>query len=355
MKLIYSISAVILILAGSGGLLLRNKDVLDGRAQQGQRSRPAVRIQNVEHSSTKEQITLLGTLEPWRSVDIVSEIQGRINVLHFEQGDVVSRGQPLAAVDSSVSHARMVAAAVALRNARTTVARYEALHRTGNTTDADLEQARLARSEAESRCATAAKALRDAVIRAPFDGILTARHVEVGSMMMPGTRVARLVDIRRFRFQTKAAAEIVTLLHPGRSVTITVGDSDPVRLNGTVRYIAPEADDAHLFDIEVTVDNPGDAGLRAGMMADMLLEHTNEPALLAPRTAVERKGDRAWVFVLENGCARKRPVTLGKENGSQVQVLSGLQEGEPLIVSSHQTLRDGITVDVRSTESRRKS
>ena len=355
MKRTISITLLVLILGGATGLLLYNKSQLDARAQLREHQAPAVRVQHVERSTAQEQITLLGTLEPWRSVDIISETQGRISSVHFERGDMVRRGTPLAAVDSSVSHARMVAAAVALRNARKNAARYEALHRAGNATDADLERAHLACSEAESHHATTAKALRDAVVRAPFDGILTARHVEVGSMMMPGTRVARLVDIRRFRFRTNAAAQIVRLLHPGQSVTIAVDESGPVRLKGSVSYIAPEADAVHLFDIEVAVDNPGDAGLRAGMMGTMLLAHSTEPALLAPRTAVARQGDRAWVFVLENGCAQKRPVTLGKENGSQVQVLSGLQEGERLIVSSHQTLRDGIAVDVRSTESRRKS
>jgi RND family efflux transporter MFP subunit len=355
MKLSVSILAVILILAGAVALLLHNKSVLDARAQAKEHPTPAVRIQTMESRTSEQDVTLIGTLDSWRAVDVCSETQGRTIALYADRGSIVGSGAALAAVDSSVAHERAAAAEAALRKARADLRRNEALHRAGNTSESDLERARLAVSEAEAQFAAARKALRDAVIRSPFRGIVAERHVETGSMLAPGAPVMRIVDISRFRLNIKAAAHTLEALRVGMRVTVLPDRSSDQRLAGVVRYVAPEADAGHLFDVEIAVENPGDERLRAGMLAEVRLQRTVEPALLAPRTAVSRQGEQAWVFVLEMGRAKKRPVTLGAENGTHVEVLSGLEPGEQLIVSSHQTLRDGIAVDVRGTETGRES
>lgn len=223
------------------------------------------------------------------------------------------------------------------------------------------EELRAARAQVRQAAAAVELAriqLNDAKVKAPFDGLVSRRNVEVGGLASAGIPAVVLVDIDRVYVKGSISQGYVNAVKPGDQVLVEVS-SRSAPFPGVVHTISPAADGAGLFPVRVQIDNP-DHQLKPGMFATVRIPVARaDDAVVVPVNALVRHGDGRAVFTVEpasgaegagsagqqrSGVARLRPVELGVEDGDWVQVLDGLQEGEWIVVAGHGFLSDGRPV-----------
>ena len=175
-------------------------------------------------------------------------------------------------------------------------------------------------------------------LTAPFDGVVTARMVEVGNMAAPGMPLIRLEDTRRFRLELRIDESRTRGLDIGAAVPVVLDTTGPARLQGRVAEIA-RAVDADARAVLVKLDLPEGTAVRSGVFGRAVLPEAGRRILSVPASAVVRRGQVTTVFVVDGGVARVRMVSL-----RGAEVLAGLVEGDVVIVDPPAGLVDGRTV-----------
>lgn len=195
-----------------------------------------------------------------------------------------------------------------------------------------------------TRVQTLRQNLEDMIVRAPFDGIIAERHVAVGESLQVGEKVATLVRIDPLRLVLTLPEQQVSLVQQGQTVRFRVGALPGEQFEGRVRYVGPslQPTDRTLL-VEALVPNK-DHQLRPGYFAEAELElPRSTTALLVPAAAVKREGESARLFVLEEGRAREKVVTIGRTLRNKVEVTSGLT-GREIVVADAARVHDGVLV-----------
>ncbi|MFZ1976992.1 MAG: efflux RND transporter periplasmic adaptor subunit [Bacteroidota bacterium] len=344
--IISGIVAVVLL-----ALIVRSKIELNASSQGGAISTaPAVSIYKATRQSLDNQFSLVGTLNGFNDVVVLSETQGRVVKVDAEVGQYKEAGSVLVEVDSVTREAASKAAEVNYEKSKKDLERYEALYKEHSVSDTQIEQARWAFQTAESQYITAHRALTDTKITTPISGIVTARYVNVGTMTVgapQATQIANIVDISRLKAKVQVAEKDVFRLHVGDEVDVTTDVFPNAVYTGKIFTISAKGDDGHTYAVEVLLQNPRQE-LKAGMFVHLTFKlNAQKSALIIPREAIVGSLQNAQVYVVSNNIARLRPILAGNETGTNVEVLQGLQEGEFIVVDGQNNLNDSIKVVVR--------
>jgi multidrug efflux pump subunit AcrA (membrane-fusion protein) len=212
-------------------------------------------------------------------------------------------------------------------------------------TDLDFELARTGIKQAEAAVELAQLQMKEATISAPFDGVVAELYVTEGSTVGPQAPVALFVS---------KEVEVLVNVEESRIGQITKDQNAALRVAAypgqdfpaVVTSIAPVADkDTHTFAVKVTpLDEKG--MLRSGMYADVsVLAQEKKGALLAPRAAVTIVGDKGTVYVVKGDTVEQRTVTTGLTDSDHVEILSGVGQGETVVIAGQPDLVDGATVE----------
>jgi len=208
-----------------------------------------------------------------------------------------------------------------------------------------LEAAKAQLKQAEAAYDMAKTHLDNAVITAPFPGVVSYVNIREGEMAPAGTPAVGIVRLDPVFVELHAPESCVEQIKVGHTVEVTIRGSGNQRL-GIVREVAPTADPrTHGFKVKVEVANPG-GELKPGMFASVTLPRALAPGVVAiPRKAVI-SGAEDIVFVVEEGTARERRVVIGLDDGAMVEVKQGLTIGELVVIQGQHFLVDGMAVRV---------
>jgi len=337
-----------------------------------------VRVRQVEQRSQLAGARYSGNVEPGTRVDLAFKVGGYVRDLHqvkdgastrkVQEGDFVTKGTVLAVVRESDYEQRVSAAQAGLseavaaqKQAQLDFDRAQKLTASNAVAkvELDAQSARLetatARVEgAKSRIAEAQLALADCTLRAPIDGVVLKRPIEVGSLVAPGSLGFVIADTRSVKVVFGAPDRLIEKLKPGGSLAVTF-EAVPGDFSGTITRIAPSADPkSRVFEVEATIANPKDQ-LKVGMIAKLVVPEAalHESALVLPLTAVVRSPRDARgfsVFVVEGEAgketARLRDVKLGDVVGNAVVVSEGLRPSDRVVSMGATLLTDGEPVRV---------
>ena len=216
---------------------------------------------------------------------------------------------------------------------------------------AAYDMARARRTQMDSRLAQAdqevgsAKVARSyAEIQAPFAGIVTVRSADPGTVAVPG---APLLTLEREAYRLEASVEEskIGAIHRGQAVSVTLDGAGP-SLESHVSEIVPSVDAASRT-IVVKIDLPVMPLLRSGMFGRAVFTLSNHKVLTIPMAAVSERGQIQSVYVESEGTAQMRLVTLGGKREDRVEVLSGLNDGENVVVPIPLGLSDGVPIEAR--------
>jgi membrane fusion protein, multidrug efflux system len=315
----------------------------------------SVEVEEARPAPFTDFVRIVGTVAASRDVTVAAEEGGVVRQLFVEKGTAVRAGQPIARVDDGVLRAQLDQAAATARLAAETWERQQRLwevERVGS--EMAYLQARYNALTAEAGARVLRERVARTVVRAPIDGVLDDRFVEVGSMVAPGAPVARIVDASTVKVlggvPERYAADV------NRGAEMQVGfEGLGVEHAGRVAFVGATLNESNrTFPIEVRVPNPGRV-IRPGMAANLAVARgTGGDALLVPRSAVLRRenGFVVYVAVERDGhaVAESRDVTTGGSQGGRVVIEQGLEAGERVIVVGQQQVASGDRLRIVQAE-----
>jgi RND family efflux transporter MFP subunit len=314
----------------------------------------------VAHKTTiLDRLEAVGTVEAAQTSQVASQIMGTIVRVNVREGDRVQSGQILVLLDDSQPRAAVeqaTAAANAAKNevlaadseftlAEATLKRYQQLYEKKSVSpqefdeirarcqsgEARREMAQAGQAEARAALTQAQTSLTYTRIRAPFAGVITEKKADVGTLATPGMPIFTIEDTRHYRLEATVDESDIRLVRLGQPVPVTLDGLGNSGLRGRVAQIVPAADPASRSFV-VKIELPHDARVRSGLFGRARFSRGQRSALLIPQSAIVERGQLHGVYTIDpNGIAGLRYITLGETIGQDVDVLSGLQEGERLI------------------------
>ena len=321
---------------------------------------PPVKVDTaeVQHQKMPKYLTLTGSIAADRQSDIAANVSGRVTNTYVERGMPVKAGQVIAVVDSRAAGFQAAAAVAQSQAAQTQVQlakqdceRADTLFGQGAIAKSEFERlktqctAQLYQANAaQANADLANKVAGDTIIRAPFDGIVGERFVNVGEYVQPPTRVASLFSINPVRVTLSVPEPAVSLVKEGQELHLRVSSFPDRDFPATVRFVSP-ALRANTRDLIVEASAKNDDGsLRPNMFATARLSVGEDNQPTVPVGAIRADGTVKRMFLARNGQAFEVVVQTGVEKEGRVAVMEPLQPGDKVIVSPPPGLQDGSSI-----------
>lgn len=318
----------------------------------------------VREGTLARTLPITGTLSALNSATVKAKVAGELVEVTVREGQTVQRGQLLARIDKTDVQAR-----VAARSADTEAARAQLMLAKKNqmmqkalldknfisqnafdTTQSgyDVAAARLRASEAD--LVSAKKALTDSELVAPFSGVVSERHAQPGERVPLDAKVVSIVDLTTLTLEASVPASTISQIRVGQPVTFHVDGFGERSFVGKIDRINPSTSaGSRSITVYALIANE-DGLLRGGLFAqgELILERM-EKVLVVPVSAVREEIGQTFVYVIENGHLRRRPVKIGATDGKGIeQVLEGLAAGDRIVTSNLGQLLDGSAAQVRA-------
>jgi RND family efflux transporter MFP subunit len=321
------------------------------------------RAATVERISESQLIEAYGIVQPARMSFVSARIMGPVVSVRVDSGDTVRAGQTLVEIQPEVSDGQVAQAEGALAQARAALLlaernlqRYEALHAENAASEVELdmarmqaEQARGAVSQAEGAVKAATSVAADARVQAPFAARVVERLVEVGDMAAPGRPLVRVESLSGRELWLSVREADIAHLSQDQEIEVRLDTrSDLGVITGAVDEIVPSADPAtHTFTVKIDL---GEVDVASGIAGRARIPGHAQERLVAPATAVHQRGGLELVVaVAEDGTARTRAVTVGRSfTDGRVEILSGLRDGDIVLIDAPGPVADGTPVEVQS-------
>lgn len=290
-------------------------------------------------------------------------VPGLIKSIHVKLGDKVVKNQVLLRLDRRGYQLGVRQAAAALDGANaateqlaTEIARVDQLLTEGAAPSAAKDDliakdkgAKAQVRAADATLAQANKALKDSVLKAPYDGVIAALLKEEGEQApaMPPTMLMKIVDVSQLDVQVFVPETSARFIQLGTKAEVTVDNADIVTTGEAVFVSNVIQPSTRTFEVRIRIDNP-DERIKAGSFARVrLTEETIADAILIPVSSVLRdKQDQPYVFIANDGKAKQVPIELGPPKGARVLVRKGLDGTQKLISSDAASLKDGQAISV---------
>lgn len=289
-------------------------------------------------------IEAVGTARANEAVDITSKAANTVTTIRFTEGQSVSRGVVLVEFDGAQAKADLVAAQAALKESESTFKRSRDLFARQALSESQLEQIEATLIANRARVASAQARVADTIIRAPFSGKVGLRRVSVGSFVNPGTVITTLDDSSTIKLDFDVPETFVSILEPGLSVASTSIAYPGVAFEGKVASVDSRVDPvSRSVTVRAVIPN-GDGQLKPGMFLSVRLSREPTPALVVPESAIVPERGNVFVFVVKEGRAERRQVTIGRREPGRVELLAGVEAGERVVVQGTQKVRDGSPV-----------
>ncbi len=325
-----------------------------------------VKVFEARRQKISEKLLFTGLIEAWNKVNITPDVGGKIAKIYVEEGERVKKDQLLAELDTRAirlqleqAKAGLAVAEASYNDAKRNIERMERLKAENAISEQQYEQVKLAfeASGAQLQQARAALNLADhnlevSIMRAPFSGVVASKNAEVGDVInplmggfSPTSGVLTLMDFSRIKIEIDVSLQDVSRIKKGQAAFLRV-DAFPDRVfPGRVSVVNPTAEaSTKKFGVQVTAENQ-ELILKPNTFGEVTLELTShEDALVIPQKAVL---ENKYVFVAqEDKTVVRKEVFLGLQNTDMVEVTSGIEEGDLVVVEGNYGLEDGAKIEI---------
>jgi RND family efflux transporter MFP subunit len=309
-----------------------------------------------------------GSLQPEIRADLRAEVAAMVIKVHKENGEPVRKGDLLVSLDGSVlrdnlnsAEESLRAAAQSLDGAERQFQRIKSLQAQGMVSMQGLEESENKRNSAQSefvaskaRVAAAKQQLDRTEVRAPFQGVVSARKASAGDTAQIGKELIQVIDPSSMRFEGQVSADQMSILKVGQRVTFRINGvaqtGDQLGSSGRIKRIDGAANPI-TRQVSVIVEISGkDRPPVAGLFAEGVIETSTQSALMIPESCLRREGDKVFAWVLDSNKIVKRSIQLGDRDtrlGEWV-VNSGLVAGEKILRTTSSSLKDGQSFTLRA-------
>lgn len=345
------VSAAMVLLAAAGGYAAYdrlNASREQPGANRGERSQPAVAVETAaaEARTLSSTVEAVGTSLALQSIEMVALASGRVKEIAFDPGQKVAAGDVLVMLDEEIERADLNQAEASLREATFALERAVTLRQQNAVSQAALDEAESRKATAEAELDRARRRLADRTVSAPFDGIVGMRQVDAGARIDDSTVITTLDDLSEIRIEFSVSETLYSNIAVGQMVVATAAAYPDRRFEGKVSSIDSRVDPAgRSFKVRATLPND-DLALPAGMYMHVTLELASRVAVVVPETAIVPVGGKSYVYLVSDGVAEQREVSLGARQPGTVEVAQGVEAGDIVVVSGTQSLRPGAPVTV---------
>lgn len=317
-----------------------------------------VKTETVKYTEMVGEHRFSGTVKADNKLMLSTKIFGQVAAVLVKEGDKINKGQLLVKIKSNDLTAKKNTANSGVKAAKTnmenTIKNYDrikVLFDKGSATQKELEDITAAKEtaiaqhkEAQHQLTEVNDYLSYANITSPINGFVSKKMVNVGDMANPGQPILALESMEELKLEANIPAFEISKFEINDSIKITVADADLAGVSGVVERIVPSSSFSGQYKVVVAL-NKQHKNLKPGMFARINLLKNSERKLLVQKSSIIKKGQLMGIYTVnQQGEAMLRWIRVGKEYGDKVEVLSGLIEGEQLIVSSTSKLNDGLLV-----------
>lgn len=306
-----------------------------------QREGIPVFVRTVEKGDVEKVRSYYGTVRAKHQALVSSKLMDRIDKILVSEGDRVKKGQVLVRFDTTATQASVTQARLQFNNSKRDYDRMKKLFDEGAISRQTLDQVELGYRVAQKNYETA---LHTIELIAPISGIVARVDFEAGAIAFPGDVIVKIVNDENYDVAFDVTQEDRGLLKPGQNVMVYLDGDDGVA--GEISHVGlATSDRSRLFTAYANI--PAASNMYPGVLAtvNVTVEHRDD-VVQVPMDAILDRGDGPFVFVIENGTAKKRVVKTGLQGEDAVEILSGLNAGETVATYGHKAIEDGAKVKI---------
>ncbi|MBP5770469.1 MAG: efflux RND transporter periplasmic adaptor subunit [Bacteroidaceae bacterium] len=319
------------------------------------RQKTAIRVKTAisTHAEVKEGVQYVGIVEENEATAVSFTGMGVVRRILVTEGQTVARGQLLAELDDTQARNLLEGAQASVNQAEDALQRYQLLHDRGSLTEAQWVEIQSKVTQARSQLAVARKNLADCQLKSPVAGIIGRKAVGAGETAMPSQAIVTILDISSVKVKFSVPEREMNTIHSHTPTTIHVDAIQRTFEGGTIEKGIQADAITHTYDVRVRVNNR-DRKILPGMVATVNVNGRRADSFPSnktgrqwiPITAVQRNANGSlFTWTISNdSTAHRTPVTLGETDGNDVEVLTGLSNGQRFVIEGYQKLSEGTKV-----------
>ena len=347
MKRIISIIVIIVIVVIAAFRLFSVREKNVNQSMDLSTDMVTVTVADVQKKTSSFTLTFTGILYPNKELDIPAETSGKITSLNFELGQYFQKGGVIANIDDKIKTLTYESQKIEMERLKKDYDRIENLYKGGTASEQQLDNARSAYETAKNKFEENERQLSYTKVIAPIAGTITKKIVEEGTYVNAGTAIASIVDVSRLKVKINVSESNVYYLRVGDKVKITTDIYSGVTFEGRISFVSPRGDESHNYPVEVEIVNSAKNPLKGGTFVNVeATVGSSTEGLFIPREALQGSIKDAKVFVAENGKAILKDVVIGRESNEALEVSSGLNQNEKVIVSGQVNLTNNKPIKI---------
>lgn len=294
------------------------------------------------------ELSISGTFEPNKETKLSAEIQGKINEVLVDLGSIVTKGQTLIQLDNSLLKLQLQTAEVQIEGLEADVKRFTILANADAIQGVQLEKAELGLKSAKVQSTTIHEQINKTTIKAPFNGVVTAKLSEDGAFAAPGVPLLQISDIANLKFTMNVSENDLSLFQLNQTFVINADAYPDILFSGKITMIGSKANMGNSFPVQLIVNNTLDLKIKSGMFGKVNLKSDKQKmGIIIPASAVAGTASQPQIYKVKNGKAVLHDITISQRIKNKVVVSSGLKEGDIIITNGFINLFDGANVTVK--------
>jgi RND family efflux transporter MFP subunit len=308
-----------------------------------------VKIQTIGFTDLQSLSSYVGTVEESCAFGLSFANTGRVEHVLVSEGQKVSKGQLLATLNSSTAQNAYDLTKASLTQAQDAYDRLKPMYDKGSLTEIKLVEVETGLEKAKAMEAISRNTLNDCKLYAPCSGVIAKRLVNEGEQVLPDVPVFKVVTVDEVNVKVPVPEREIGMIKTGQLAIIHVSALNDKEYNGIVDRKGVEANPvSHTYEVKVRVKNP-EGELMPGMVCKIVLMQNDvaRKQIIVPNRVVQLSPDnKRFVWLVEGTVARRRFITTGNLTDSGVEVLSGISEGDTIIIDGFQKVSEGMRVSI---------
>ena len=329
--------------------LKSNKEIVIDKVYQYDKEQAIhVQVDTIKSELIGAEFAYSGTFEPNKETKLSAEIQGKINDVLVDVGTFVTKGQSLIQLDNSLLKLQLQSAEVQVEGLEADVKRFTVLANADAVQGVQLEKAELGLKSAKVQRATLLEQINKTTIKAPFNGVVTAKLTEEGAFAAPGVPLLQITDISVLKFTVNVSENDLSSFQLNQTFSINADAYSDVLLSGKATMIGSKANMGSSFPVQFIVSNTSDLKIKSGMFGKVNLKSENQKTgIIIPAAAIVGSSSQPQVYKVKNGKALLNSISIAQKMKNKTVVAKGLEEGDVIVTNGFINLFDNANVTVK--------
>jgi RND family efflux transporter MFP subunit len=347
-KIIYIVLALAIV-AFTVYKLRSNKENAQKRVFQYDKEKP-VSVQTITVKEERlENVTVFpGNFEPFMETKLSADIQGKVTAVLVDLGSIVQKGQTLIQLDNSLLKLQLQTVEVQIEGLEKDVQRFTILANADAIQGVQLEKAELGLKSAQVQKVTLLEQINKTTIRAPFNGIVTAKLTEEGAFAAPGIPLLQITNISNLKFTVNVPENSLSKFSMGQLCPVSADAYPEILLTGKTIMIGSKANIGNSYPVQLSVKNTADFKIKSGMFGKVDLESESDSTrIIIPASALVGTTINPQVYLVKNGKAQLQDIRISERIENKVVVAEGLNEGDEMVTNGFINLFNGANVTLK--------